>query len=163
VTRNLNCGGVIPTKAITQGGGTREKEDNEQQRYRFQTWRSVPRRRPPHASLCSARSKERNGLQALLLAFLLFLGVFGAGMLYTQSAWRKSEASKSTASMADFSWEVAHINDGDTFRCADGTRVRLSGVAARKVMAPAELGILARWPLLKMRQQLCTIWQVGRF
>ena len=53
-------------------------------------------------------------------------------MLYTHPAWRASKASGLTASMADFSCEVAHINDGDTFHCADGTRVRLSGVAARE-------------------------------
>lgn len=31
-----------------------------------------------------------------------------------------------------FSCEVAFVNDGDTFRCEDGTRVRLHAVAARE-------------------------------
>jgi len=31
-----------------------------------------------------------------------------------------------------FSCEVAYVNDGDTFRCEDGTRVRLHAVAARE-------------------------------
>ena len=33
---------------------------------------------------------------------------------------------------ADFSCRVAKVNDGDTLRCADGTRVRLHAVAARE-------------------------------
>ncbi len=32
-----------------------------------------------------------------------------------------------------FLCEVAYVNDGDTLRCADGTRVRLHAVAAREV------------------------------
>ena len=31
-----------------------------------------------------------------------------------------------------FSCEVTYVNDGDTFRCGDGTRVRLHAVAARE-------------------------------
>ena len=37
-----------------------------------------------------------------------------------------------TAPEADFSCVVAKVNDGDTLRCADGTRVRLHAVAARE-------------------------------
>lgn len=33
---------------------------------------------------------------------------------------------------ASFSCPVASITDGDTLRCTDGTRVRLSGIAARE-------------------------------
>ena len=32
----------------------------------------------------------------------------------------------------DFSCDVAHVNDGDTLRCDDGTRVRLHAIAARE-------------------------------
>ena len=32
----------------------------------------------------------------------------------------------------DFSCEVAYVNDGDTLRCQDGTRVRLHAIAARE-------------------------------
>lgn len=35
-------------------------------------------------------------------------------------------------SEADFMCTVAKVNDGDTLRCADGTRVRLHAVAARE-------------------------------
>lgn len=90
------------------------------------------RNRLPQASFRRDRSTKRIDLQILLLAILLFFGVFGAGLLYLQSASRTSEGSVVTVSTTDFTWEVAHITDGDTFRCADGTRVRLSGVAARE-------------------------------
>jgi endonuclease YncB( thermonuclease family) len=88
--------------------------------------------RLPHASLGSDRSTKRIDPQVLLLAVLLFFGVFGAGSLYLQSAWRTSGGTVAIASTTKFTCEVAHITDGDTFRCADGTRVRLSGVAARE-------------------------------
>ena len=90
------------------------------------------RDRLPKASFRRNRSTKRIDSQVLLLAVLLFLGVFGTGWLYLQSAWRSSEGSVETASTAGFSCEVAQITDGDTFRCVDGTRVRLSGVAARE-------------------------------
>lgn len=39
----------------------------------------------------------------------------------------------STASETLFSCRVTNVHDGDTFRCADGTRVRLHAVAAREI------------------------------
>lgn len=39
-----------------------------------------------------------------------------------------------------FSCEVAYVNDGDTFRCEDGTRVRLHAVAARESDETCSLG-----------------------
>lgn len=39
----------------------------------------------------------------------------------------------STASETSFSCRVTNVHDGDTFRCADGTRVRLHAVAAREI------------------------------
>nr|WP_295236657.1 nuclease [uncultured Brevundimonas sp.] len=39
----------------------------------------------------------------------------------------------SAAAIADrFACDVAYVNDGDTFRCQDGTRIRLHAVAARE-------------------------------
>jgi endonuclease YncB( thermonuclease family) len=78
------------------------------------------------------RSTRRIELQTLLLACVLFFGVFGAGLLYTQPVWLNSGASEARAFRAAFQCRVAHVTDGDTFRCADGTRVRLSGIAARE-------------------------------
>lgn len=86
----------------------------------------------PRAFSRTSASKDRNGLQVLLLSLILFFGVFGAGLLYTQSPWRSSKVQASIGYSANFACEVVDITDGDTFRCADGTRVRLSGVAARE-------------------------------
>lgn len=90
------------------------------------------RSRSPEARLNSGQSGKRFGSQVLLLSVLVFFGVFGAGLLYSQTAWRALGQPGSDAGSAEFTCEVAAITDGDTFRCADGTRVRLSGVAARE-------------------------------
>lgn len=37
------------------------------------------------------------------------------------------------ASSTSFSCRVASIHDGDTFRCADGTRIRVAGIDAREL------------------------------
>jgi endonuclease YncB( thermonuclease family) len=66
-----------------------------------------------------------------LLAFLVFAGVFGAGMLYTQPQWLGARADSSRSAQT-FNCTVSSVTDGDTFRCSDGTRIRLSGVAARE-------------------------------
>lgn len=39
---------------------------------------------------------------------------------------------RTVPSQADFSCLVAYVNDGDTLRCQDGTRIRLHAVAARE-------------------------------
>lgn len=36
------------------------------------------------------------------------------------------------ATTSDFRCDIAYVNDGDTLRCADGTRVRLHAIAARE-------------------------------
>ena len=40
----------------------------------------------------------------------------------------------------DFECEVAHVNDGDTLRCRDGTRVRLHAIAARETDGTCSAG-----------------------
>lgn len=92
------------------------------------------------ASFRGTQATERIDAKVLLFAVLLFLGVFGTGLLYLQSASRTSGGLVVTAPTAGFSCEVAHITDGDTFRCADGTRVRLSGVSARESDGTCRLG-----------------------
>jgi len=56
-----------------------------------------------------------------------------AGTLLWSPGAEKAGADAPTAPAADrFVCEVAYVNDGDTFRCADGVRVRLHAVAARE-------------------------------
>jgi endonuclease YncB( thermonuclease family) len=78
------------------------------------------------------RQRKKSGGQLYALAFLLFAGVFGAGMLYTQAHWLAPSRALPEALGDTFGCTVASITDGDTFRCADGARIRLSGVAARE-------------------------------
>lgn len=58
---------------------------------------------------------------------MLFALLIGAFVWYE----RRAEAPL-TATAGTFSCTVTSITDGDTFRCSDGTRVRLSGIAARE-------------------------------
>lgn len=120
-------------RMITQRGArvSRKTTSSNVIAFRRKSARSS-RNRPLQADFRRKRSTRGDDLKVLLLAVLLFLGVFGTGLLYLRSSWRTSEGSIATTSTASFSCEVADITDGDTFRCVDGTRVRLSGVAARE-------------------------------
>lgn len=62
-----------------------------------------------------------------------FLLLFGSALVVS-GAWAAfGGGSKLDRIESDlFSCSVASITDGDTLRCQDGTRVRLSGVAARE-------------------------------
>ncbi len=61
--------------------------------------------------------------------------VVAAAAFVTALMWPRSAdlASAQVSRPAyDFACDVAHVNDGDTLRCQDGTRVRLHAVAARE-------------------------------
>lgn len=63
-------------------------------------------------------------------AILLF-----GGALVVSAGWAALGGMKANESIGDadtFPCTVASITDGDTLRCTDGTRVRLSGIAARE-------------------------------
>lgn len=70
--------------------------------------------------------------QVYTLAVIVFLAVIGAGLLYTQPQWFLFQKASPVASGLEFICTVSSITDGDTFRCGEGTRIRLSGVAARE-------------------------------
>jgi endonuclease YncB( thermonuclease family) len=83
------------------------------------------------------KQRKRTRLRALVLGSVVaFAATFAGGMWITQqpSIMRSSlqdsgvSASPEVASQGTFSCEVASVHDGDTFRCADGTRVRLSSI-----------------------------------
>lgn len=42
------------------------------------------------------------------------------------------ETAQAAAPSYDFACDVAYVNDGDTLRCEDGTRVRIHAIAARE-------------------------------
>jgi len=68
--------------------------------------------------------------------------------------------SASAATTASFSCRVASVHDGDTLRCADGTRIRLHAIAAREIdetcseghPCPAASAEAARLELVKLAQ-----------
>lgn len=88
----------------------------------------VPYRRWP-----TRRSREpakRSNVQFISTIVLVAIAAFAGTMLWPRSA----ELTSAQAAMPayDFACDVAYVNDGDTLRCQDGTRVRLHAIAARE-------------------------------
>ena len=75
------------------------------------------------------RGRRENDPVVLLLCVLLVLAV-GLTVFF----WPSSSMSKDHQGIfaSVFSCRVSSITDGDTLRCADGTRIRLHAVAARE-------------------------------
>jgi len=71
-----------------------------------------------------------------MMAGLFSAVMFGPSACSTVSSHLTDTPSAQTESLLvdpdRFSCEVSSITDGDTFRCSDGTRVRLHAVAARE-------------------------------
>lgn len=62
----------------------------------------------------------------------LLLGAALAGVVGWSVYGGKSATIADMSGAGQFSCSVASITDGDTLRCADGTRVRIAGIAARE-------------------------------
>lgn len=75
------------------------------------------------------RTNKRADLIFYGVVILVVVCAFSATLL-----WRPSEVEGTTAAERtyDFACDVAYVNDGDTLRCRDGTRVRLHAIAARE-------------------------------
>lgn len=86
----------------------------------------LPRSRPARRLLVLA-----TGLASI--AVLLALDGLPADLALLTARPAASEAAALTRQPeTDFECAVAYVNDGDTLRCKDGTRVRLHAVAARE-------------------------------
>ncbi len=55
---------------------------------------------------------------------------FGGTMFLTRGG--EVQKAQAAAPVYDFGCDVAYVNDGDTLRCTDGTRVRIHGISARE-------------------------------
>ena len=91
------------------------------------------RRRPWATQRSRETRKHRRSAEIRLYvtAFLLTVGTFCLVFFWpSDDFWGR--ASVPAAVTNDFSCRVSSITDGDTLRCADGTRVRLHAVAARE-------------------------------
>lgn len=93
----------------------------------------VRRRTPNHKAPVKPLGSRRG---YVVLVGTVMVVAFGAVMLWpssdqfrTQSPPVMSEALEP----ASFPCRVASVHDGDTLRCADGTRIRLHAVAAREI------------------------------
>lgn len=85
------------------------------------------------------------GIVILAVAIVLAIAALGDKLPLPHSVTEKSKgiatqiapeifppSSEQAAAQADFRCRVAKVNDGDTLRCQDGTRVRLHAISARE-------------------------------
>lgn len=97
------------------------------------------RPRPVQRRTGLRRTKDRR--------FIALVAAVAAGVFLVALLWPADERSAplapasgpaplvqaaATLDQTDFSCAVAYVNDGDTLRCQDGTRIRLHAVAARE-------------------------------
>lgn len=83
----------------------------------------------------SRRSRLPFAAIVLLIAAVAFIGTLRwpppRAAVQVSDAAQIAEASR-VRSASEFECDVAYVNDGDTLRCRDGTRVRLHAIAARE-------------------------------
>lgn len=82
------------------------------------------RRRRPKARFL--RSDAKFIATVAGVAFAAFVGT----MVWPRGG--EVETAQAAAPAYDFACDVAYVNDGDTLRCEDGTRVRIHAIAARE-------------------------------
>src|SRR5690606_19731320 len=89
-----------------------------------QEWRAMKRRRQKSSS-------DKDPKTILASAAILFVAILLG--LYWPSSKPTARPDTAGSDKADeFACQVSAVTDGDTLRCADGTRVRLHAVAARE-------------------------------
>ena len=97
----------------------------------------VSRSRMAKASVIPLTEPNHAKWKFPLLIGLTMIVTFTVGMLWPSAdrllAAKPVGVSPQTTSTASFPCRVASIHDGDTLRCADGTRIRLHAVAAREL------------------------------
>lgn len=77
------------------------------------------------------RRSRRFGSRAWLLAAILVLLGLAIDRSHDPTAAQQPEQ-EPVATGQLFRCNVQHVHDGDTLRCADGTRIRLNAIAARE-------------------------------
>lgn len=93
---------------------------------------SDTRRRMKDKSRSQRPSGTSNADPLILLLSMAFVISVGLLVFFWPSSSTTGLARNSAAAEGGFACQVAFITDGDTLRCADGTRVRLHAVAARE-------------------------------
>lgn len=100
----------------------------------------MPRRRRARSNVIRPKRRRRSGRVRFVVATFAMMGaIFTAVLLLPTSdpfcalEGVATDQLKTHQEHTDrFPCKVAYVNDGDTFRCADSTRIRLHAVAARE-------------------------------
>jgi endonuclease YncB( thermonuclease family) len=87
------------------------------------SYRRWPKRRP-------RASAKRSNAKFVAMVVVVAMAAFAGTLFWPRSADLVS--AQVSSPHYDFSCDVAYVNDGDTLRCQDGTRIRLHAVAARE-------------------------------
>ena len=98
---------------------------------------------------------------------LVAVAAFAGTMLWPRSA--ELTSAQAAIPAYDFACDVAYVNDGDTLRCQDGTRVRLHAIAARETNGscspghpcPAASAAMSRAALTELAGSRITCIQTG--
>jgi len=86
-------------------------------------YRRWPKRR-------SRVSVKRSNARFVATVVVVAMAAFAGTILWPRSA--ELTSARAGEPSYDFACDVAYVNDGDTLRCRDGTRVRLHAIAARE-------------------------------
>lgn len=73
---------------------------------------------------------RRSDAKFLGTVIAVAVAAFAGTMLWPRG--EEVETAQAAARSYDFACDVAYVNDGDTLRCQDGTRVRIHAIAARE-------------------------------
>lgn len=87
------------------------------------------RRRPKRHPRASAK---RSNAKLITTVAVVAMAAFAGTLLWPRSVTLTAAPAEVETRAYDFACNVAYVNDGDTLRCEDGTRVRLHAIAARE-------------------------------
>lgn len=93
------------------------------------TWANAQQREWIEKKRRYRRGKAVQAARLYATAFLVMIGTFCLVFFWPAS---NETGAAAIPPASQFSCQVSRITDGDTLRCADGTRVRLHAVAARE-------------------------------
>lgn len=95
------------------------------------------RRWPKRQSKAKAR---RTTPKFIATVAVVAMAAFAGTLLWPRSATLTAAPAEAETRAYDFACDVAYVNDGDTLRCQDGTRVRLHAIAARETDGSCSAG-----------------------
>jgi endonuclease YncB( thermonuclease family) len=76
--------------------------------------------------------RRLRGAPFVVAIIAVMTALFAVVVLWPSQSVRLIDPDTDASQSERFSCQVAYVNDGDTFRCMDGIRVRLHAIAARE-------------------------------